>query len=185
MKNSTSVITFSEIKKDTKKYAKEYSEGNKYLEICLLTLWENNIYTKGCCIGHSVKRPYISLDLTSNLKMIKSILNNIEKDDIRISFVCNEKNKGVSISSNIGNLTVFKKILNSIKENNNNIYKFEIDKAMNWEKDYYMIVYYYKDNIVSKKFVTTNNLDEINNLKYKYDYKVLNEKNMMYQFNIK
>lgn len=37
--------------------AKDYSEGNKNLEITLLNLWKNGIKTIGCCIGHNEYNP--------------------------------------------------------------------------------------------------------------------------------
>ena len=37
------------------KYAYKFAEGSESLYNLLLSLWKNNIYTLGCCIGHDTK----------------------------------------------------------------------------------------------------------------------------------
>lgn len=47
------VLNNEVIKNDPIGFAKSFSEGNKSLEKLLLSLWDNNIQTHGCCAGHS------------------------------------------------------------------------------------------------------------------------------------
>ena len=43
---------FESTREELEARAKDYSEGNEYLEKALLTLWDNNIKTAFCCAGH-------------------------------------------------------------------------------------------------------------------------------------
>lgn len=184
MENSVAKINFEDIKKNKEKYAKEFSEGNSDLESCLLKLWNNDICTVGCCIGHGISSPYIAFELNYNVDSIKKILNNIIKENIRLNFTCNEFNKTIGIKSIDSNdFSVFKKIYAAIdKDINSDNYDLEINKCLSWDSGYYNSVYYYnKDN---KRVIVTNNIDEINNLKNKYKYDLINKKINLYQFYI-
>lgn len=70
--------------------AKEYSEGSKQLEECLLELWNNNFETIGCCKGHTDKIPptkaYIGFKFNNNDTNIK-FLSSLDKENIIITFV--------------------------------------------------------------------------------------------------
>lgn len=57
-----------------KKCAKEFSEGSKELEKCLITLWDNNLYTTACCKGHLMgERDFKCLYLYAYIAMDKNI----------------------------------------------------------------------------------------------------------------
>ena len=67
--------------------ARDYSEGNKDLESILLNLWERNIQTKGCCIGHEKsydKEGYLAfkLDNENSFKCLNMLLSMLEKLNI-------------------------------------------------------------------------------------------------------
>ena len=65
--------------KDLTEYGKnkcaiEFSEGSKELEMCLKTLWDNNLYTKACCKGHLMgERDFKALYLYGYIAMDENI----------------------------------------------------------------------------------------------------------------
>ena len=63
---SNKILNLSDNQK--REYAYRYAEGNEYLYNLLLNLWNNGIYTLGCCGGHIEKNEpytYFSYMLTS------------------------------------------------------------------------------------------------------------------------
>lgn len=105
MKNKMPIVgldfnNFSEAEKN--KYADLFCEGSEELRSFLIFLWDKQIVTYGCCIGHGENKfdiPYISFDV-GNIK--KEVLNNIIKicyhdfcGKISISSVLAKKNNSL------------------------------------------------------------------------------------------
>lgn len=164
--------------------AKSYSEGNNELYNCLLELWKNGFETIGCCRGHDKHVQYIGLNRNNNDKIIK-FLSSINKDDITISFL----NNHVSIKKN-KNRDIYDDILDAINivENNTVDIDNKIEESIKFIDDNnYKYVnihhYYFKGEL--NKYINTSDLNLINDLKGKYEYKILNEKLPMYHFIIK
>ncbi|MDD2469449.1 MAG: hypothetical protein PHI22_00765 [Bacilli bacterium] len=77
--DSRELYTFDIVKEQPYFYAKMFSEGNKRLEKLLIRLFEHNVSTRSCCIGHN-KKPYICFDnIDSNIEEICSMINQIYK----------------------------------------------------------------------------------------------------------
>lgn len=47
-----SVASFDVIKANKQEFANVFAEGSQELKKLLLYLWDNNIMTRGCCVGH-------------------------------------------------------------------------------------------------------------------------------------
>ena len=116
---------------ELQRLANEFSEGNIYLEKTLLTLWQNNIKTQGCCNGHGdVSYPYINLLVDgSNIFKINNIIKFFIENDIgcTITFCQSPTNFWISISMNH----------NEKEEKKNKIFQL-IEKLANQEE--YQIV---------------------------------------------
>lgn len=175
--------------KNKEELARLYSEGSKELYNCLLGLWDNGFETLGCCKGHDDEknnhRQYIALKKNDNDKIIK-LLTLLDKKDIIISFL----NDHVSIKKN-NDIDIYNNILNALDNyktsNTINLDKDIID-IINFidNNDYnYVNIHLYYDNQNIKKYINTSDMKLINELKDKYEYKVLNNKLPMYHFIIK
>ena len=187
MKNSTTKVCINDLIQQKEKFAKMFSEGNNNLEICLLKLWNNNIYTIGCCAGHSEKVPYIGIDLNnSNINNVITLLNNLKKDNIKLTFTSNTITHYVGIKGiDINDKTIFNNITDSINNiSKSDEFKEQINEILNWNNGYINYQYIYKNNILVSKYCATNNSDKIKEFIDKYNYKVLNEKNNYYSFKL-
>lgn len=167
-----------------KELAKSYSEGSNELYNCLLELWKNGFETIGCCKGHDNHVQYIGLNRNNNDKIIK-FLSSINKDDITISFL----NNHVSIKKN-KNRDIYDDILDAINivENNTVDIDNKIEEAIKFIDDNnykYINIHHYYFKGELNKYINTSDLNLINDLKGKYEYKILNEKLPMYHFIIK
>ena len=182
------VKDFSEILKNKKKYAKEFSEGDSSLENVLKLLWNESFETIGCCAGHPDKKmkPYVGIKI-KNAKKTIDILSSLDKNDIHITFVsfkgvnnfCIRKNKEKNIFENI--LQSYNK--KNIKEDE--LLKSIINKILNRESDEYLNIHcLYNDNKYPKIYINTTDLNLIKDYKTKYEYKILNKKICLYRFKI-
>lgn len=153
------------------KYAKEFSEGEPQLENVLKNLWKNNFKTIGCCKGHEDHgRQYIGLKRKDNKKIVK-LLSGLSKDDLTITFLF----KNVGIQKNKES-DIYSNVLNSLEETNEvkideDILKV-IDFIDNNNYDYTNIRFYYYKGVLNK-YVNTCDVDLINILKDKYNYKII------------
>jgi len=59
-------------KEEKQKIAKLFSEDNLYLEKLLLNLWDNNIKTQSCCIGHN-EEAHITIKFDDNEDYLNKI----------------------------------------------------------------------------------------------------------------
>jgi hypothetical protein len=165
--------------------ARTYSEGSNELYKCLLELWKNDFETIGCCKGHDNHVQYIGLNRNDNNKIVK-FLSVLNKDDIIISFL----NNHISIKKN-KNRDIYDSISDSIKqmnENNSIVIDTEIKNSIDFidNNNYkYVNIHHYYFKGILQKYINTSDLDLINILKEKYEYKVLNKKLPMYHFIIK
>ena len=82
MRSITAVIPQKIINQNKVKYAYDFSEGNKSLEKCLRTFWDDGFETIGCCSGHDIHKAYIGFRF--NDKTIK-LLSNIKKQNVKIT----------------------------------------------------------------------------------------------------
>lgn len=75
-------LSFVEVLKDKKKYARIFSEGDKYLERLLNYCFNHHLETNLCCAGHSEEEPmYIKFNISRNSQeqinqIIGSVINN-------------------------------------------------------------------------------------------------------------
>ena len=81
--------------------ATDFSEGNDNLKTALLSLWNNNIKTQGCCTGHDDTEsiPYLNILVDgSNIYRINNILKFFLEynDDINITFNQNQDNLSIA-----------------------------------------------------------------------------------------
>lgn len=117
MRNITAVIPQKIINQNKVEYAYDFSEDNKSLEKCLLTIWDNGFETIGCCKGHDDYKAYIGFKL--NDKAIR-LLSNIKKRNIKITFVSlfNEKSREINFTiKDINNDNMFDDILKTYNSN--------------------------------------------------------------------
>lgn len=191
-------VNFSKTKIDMilenrEKYAEEYSEGNSTLKLCLLKLWDNEIYTIGCCIGHDELKEsvsYIGINLIeSNIDNVINLLNNIDKSSINFGFTSGYGNYGCSIkSSNKNDNIFFQNIINSLEkhtvENSGNGFNKIIDIIRKNSENYLTFQYVYRNNNLVKNYCVTNDDTLINEYKNKYSSKIYNEKNNLICFNL-
>ena len=101
--------------------AKEYSEGNRDLELTLLNLWKQGIKTIGCCIGHAEDDPkytdgigYLAfrLDNQNSFKYLDMIYKMYEEQKKRdITMIIDESSESIHFPYKYRN-TIF----NSLKE---------------------------------------------------------------------
>lgn len=165
------MVDINEILCNMDKYAKEFSEGEPQLEKTLKKLWENEFVTIGCCKGHGDhRRQYIGIKRKDNRKIVK-LLSALNKEDITITFLLKnvviKKNKESDIYFNV--LDSLEK-LDDIKIDED-ILKV-IDFIDNNNYDYTNIRFYYYKGVLNK-YVNTCDVDLINVLKNKYDYKII------------
>ena len=81
-----SVASFDVIKANESEFADIFSEGSQELKKLLLYLWDNNIMTKGCCVGHkkgffSFKKEhhaYIAFRLDHNNSHLRAFRNSVK-----------------------------------------------------------------------------------------------------------
>lgn len=171
----------------TKEQAIEYSEGNKVLEKCLLKMWDNKIYTIGCCIGHIEKSiSYIGIDLiNSDINLVINLLNNLNKDKIKIGYTSNIDKKSCSIKSfDINDEALFNEIIELLDKNKESTKKdyFDTINMLNIDSGYITYQYEYKNNKLDKFYCITDNNNIIN--EYKKMYKNLNKKNNLMLFDL-
>lgn len=111
------ICSFDEVKKDSFNYANAFCEDNIYLKKFLLNCWNNDIETRSCCSGHNKHNFYVSfINIENNLEYIFSIVNQLYKNDFKITFCygfdsSENSKKVIKISSSYKNL----KKLNSLK----------------------------------------------------------------------
>ena len=164
------MVDINEILCNMDKYAKEFSEGEPQLEKTLKKLWENDFVTIGCCKGHKDHgRQYIGLKRKDNKKIMK-LLSALNKEDITISFLF----KNISIKKNKES-DIYSNVLNSLEKVDDikideDILKV-IDFIDNSNYDYTNIHFYYYKGVLNK-YVNTCDVNLINILKTKYDYKI-------------
>ena len=117
MRSITEVVPWETINQNKAKYACDFSEGNKSLEKCLLTFWNNGFETIGCCSGHGNHKAYIGFRF--NDKTIK-LLSNIKKQNVKITFVSlfNERSREINFTiKEIDNDNMFDDILKTYDSN--------------------------------------------------------------------
>lgn len=192
MQNSVSRTEMNIILENKEKYAEEFSEGNLLLKKCLLNLWNNQIHTIGCCVGHEEKDnsvSYIGIDLSeSNLNNVMNLLNNINKFNIRIGITGGYGNSSCGLKSFAANDNeFFENIINSLENNyikNNNDFAEKINIVKTNNIDYLTFQYVYKNNNLVKEYCVTNNKIIIDEYKNKFSSKIYNEKNNLVYFNM-
>ncbi len=115
-------LEFKEVLKNKEYYAELFSEENKDLKNLLFNLWENNIETYMCCVGHvEDDAAYIMLYLPFNDPKIYNIINSvITLKDVQIRLGKEHKTEKLLIDiRSFSNNFFFKKIndnLNNVKE---------------------------------------------------------------------
>lgn len=185
MRSITAVIPQKIINHNKAKYAYDFSEGNKSLEKCLLTFWNNGFETIGCCKGHDDYKAYIGFKL--NDKAIR-LLSNIKKRNIKITFVSlfNEKNREINFTiKDINNDNMFDDILKMYNSNQkiDEDIKSVIDFISKGFEGYVNVRMLYKERLVI--YLVTDNLKLIDYfLGLDREYICLDNVKKLYSFRI-
>ncbi|MCR4581407.1 MAG: hypothetical protein K5666_02725 [Bacilli bacterium] len=97
MKNTTYVHVMGTVLAEKDKYAKEFSEGNEYLEKALLHLWDKGLATTGCCAGHPVEEtehyiynnnPTMTFCFDDNCEELIKLISSMNKKNIIDLSIC-------------------------------------------------------------------------------------------------
>ena len=169
------VLSIKDIKEDIDGFAKLFSEGNKGLEKCLKTLWDNDIETISCCGDRFYAYLSISMDdfkkpntLSTNIRSNLGLLNQMEYD-------ANYYNENIK-SNHV--LTIYCNTINPNKffEKMNYIISDHIDK---YEQKFFNINLkdYSSSNPISNRVVTSDYITFKGNFSYRgKEYDLLNFK---------
>lgn len=195
MKNTVGVIDMDTILANKEKYALEFSEGNQLLKTLLLKLWDNGIFTRGCCIGHEEEEEifgsYIGIDLlNSDINKVLCFFDNIEKDNLYISSTSDFSNVGCSVHSFDKNDNhFFNNLINALEKTNSHNdtklvseYMKKIDIIKEYNDKLLNFRYTYENNNLVENICQTTNPIIID--KYKNMYPLINKINDFHVFDI-
>lgn len=100
MKSSLNRVSLDELKNNQENFAENFSEGNPNLKRLLLTLWDKNIETVGCCAGHELETGYenanIGIKFDNIINYLPALINKLIQTnlDFRIGFNLGTNNGG-------------------------------------------------------------------------------------------
>lgn len=160
MKNTETLLTFDEVKRNKEIIVPRIAEGNPLLERIIMHCIEMDIPTIACCNGHSIfDKPYITMQYNGDTrKNINAFLNGIkDKKGIEIMFSTTgftENPFNVTIYTNMQNRDeIFKIIAETLDKDEESEYLDEnLESALNVAIDLDYAGRYGRISILNQRF---------------------------------